>query len=184
MSLQTETRSFNVTEFHKLAEVGILSEDDRVELLDGQIMIMAPIGENHRTIVDTMAEIFTDRRSGRYCVGVQNPLRIDDKNEPQPDLVLYDRAMIGHHPAPADTFLIVEIADASLEYDQRIKIPLYASGGIQEIWIIDLIANRIHTYRQPRPANRSFAEVASFDRGTWVSPLKFPDIRIRLEDLY
>jgi Uma2 family endonuclease len=98
MTVEAQTRKFTVTEFYKLAEAGILSEDDRVELLSGQIMVMARIGENDRTVVDALAEIFTDQRRGRYRVAVQNPLRIDDENEPQPDLVLYDRAVEARHP--------------------------------------------------------------------------------------
>src|ERR1700757_2742867 len=104
MATEIATRRFNVREFHKLAEVGILGEDDRVELLDGQIMVMAPICENHRTIVDSLAELFTDRRKSRYRVASQNPILIDDEDEPQPDLVLYDRAAIGRHPSPRDVF--------------------------------------------------------------------------------
>ena len=183
MGVQTETRKFNVAEFYKLAEVGILSEDDRVELLNGQIMLMAPIGENHRTIVDGLAEIFTDQRKARYRVGVQNPLRIDDENEPQPDLVLYDRAVVARHPTPAETFLVVEVADASLGYDQQSKIPVYAAGDIKEVWVVDLIRNCIHTYRDPGTGSRTYATVSSFDRLTWVSPRDFPDIRIRLAEV-
>jgi Uma2 family endonuclease len=183
MEANTTTRKFKVREFYKLAEVGILSENDRVELLDGQIMVMAPIGENHRTVVDALAEIFIDHRRGRYRVGVQNPLRIDEENEPQPDLVLYDRAVVGRHPTPAETFLVVEVADASLGYDQRSKIPVYAAAGIKEVWIVDLIGNCIHTYRRPGTSGRVYAKFSSFDRATWVSPHAFPDIRIRLAEL-
>ena len=183
MAVQTETRKFKVAEFYKLGEVGILSEDDPVELLDGQIMLMAPIGENHRTVVDALAEILTDQRRARYRVGVQNPLRIDDANEPQPDLVLYNREVIARHPTPAETLLVVEAADASLSYDQQLKIPVYACAGIKEVWIVDLIGNRIDTYRDPVPANRTYAAVTSFDRLMWVSPHEFPDIRIRLAEL-
>jgi len=183
MAVQTETRKFKVAEFYKLGEVGILSEDDPVELLDGQIMLMAPIGENHRTVVDALAEILTDQRKARYRVGVQNPLRIDDANEPQPDLVLYNREVIARHPTPAETFLVVEVADASLSYDQQLKIPVYAVAGIKEVWIVDLIRNRIHTHRDPVPANRTYAAVSSFDRLTPVSPREFPDIQIRLVEL-
>jgi Uma2 family endonuclease len=183
MEVKTTARKFKVSEFYKLAEVGILSEDDRVELLDGQIMVMAPIGENHRTVVDALAEIFTDHRRGRYRVGVQNPLRIDDENEPQPDLVLYDRVALGRHPTPAETFLVVEVADASLAYDQRSKIPVYAAAAINEVWIVDLIGNCIHSYRQPETGSRAYTAVSSFDRATWVSPRAFPDIHIRLDEL-
>jgi Uma2 family endonuclease len=183
MDLETTTRRFKVSEFYKLAEVGILSEDDRVELLDGQIMVMAPIGENHRTVVDALAEIFTDHRQGRYRVGVQNPLRIDDENEPQPDLVLYDRSVLARHPTPAETFLVVEVADTSLGYDQRSKIPVYAAAGIREVWIVDLIRNSIHTYCDSATGSRAYSAVSSFDRATWVSPRAFPDIRICLAEL-
>jgi Uma2 family endonuclease len=183
MEVKTTTRKFKVSEFYKLAEAGILSEDDRVELFDGQIMVMAPIGENHRTVVDALAEIFTDHRRARYRVGVQNPLRIDDENEPQPDLVLYDRRVLARHPTPAETFLAIEVADASLSYDQRSKIPVYAAAGIEEVWIVDLIGNCIHTYRNPGMGSRAYAAVSSSDRTTWVSPRAFPDIRIRLAEL-
>ena len=183
MAVQAQSRKFKVAEFYKLAEVGILSEDDRIELLDGQIMVMAPIGENHRTVVDALAEIFTDQRQGRYRVGVQNPLRIDDENEPQPDLVLYDRGVVARHPTPGETFLVVEVADASLGYDQRSKIPVYAVAGIKEVWIVDLIRSCIHTYRDPKSTNRDYATVSLFDKLTWVSPRDFPDIPIRLAEL-
>ena len=183
MEAKRTTRKFKVNEFYKLAEVGILSEDARVELLDGQIMVMAPIGETHRTVVDALAEIFADHRRARYRVGVQNPLRIDDENEPQPDVVLYDRAVLGRHPTPVETFLVVEVADASLGYDQRSKIPVFAAAGLKEVWIVDLINNCIHTYRHPETANRVYAAVSSFDRATSVSPHAFPDIRIRLAEL-
>jgi Uma2 family endonuclease len=183
MAIHTETRRFKVAEFYKLGEVGILSEDDPVELLDGQIMIMAPIGENHRTVVDALAEIFTDQRKTRYRVGVQNPLRIDDENEPQPDLVLYHRDVVARHPTPAETFLVIEVADASLGYDQQSKIPVYATAGIKEVWIVDLVRNRIHIYRDPAPADGIYTAVSSFDRLTGVSPRQFPDILIRLAEL-
>jgi Uma2 family endonuclease len=116
-------------------------------------------------------------------VGVQNPLRIDDENEPQPDLVLYDRVVVGRHPTPAETFLVVEVADASLGYDQRSKIPVYAVAGIKEVWIVDLIRNCIHTYRDPGSGSRDYVTVSLFDRLTWISPSDFPDIRVRLAEL-
>jgi Uma2 family endonuclease len=183
MATETTPRKFSVEEFYKLAEVGVLSEDDRVELLDGQIMVMSPIGESHRTVVDSLAEVLTDQRKGRYRVAVQNPLRIDGEDEPQPDLVLYHRSVIGRHPKPSETLLVIEVADASLDYDQRTKIPIYASADIQESWVIDLIRHCIHVYREPNPSGRYYEMTTSFNRSDFVSPLAFPDIRIRLDDL-
>jgi Uma2 family endonuclease len=176
-------RRFNVYEYHKLAEVGILREDYRVELLDGQIMVKAPIGENHRTVVDLLAECFTEQHRGRYLVAVQNPVLVDDEDEPQPDLVLYDRAAIGRHPTPRDIFLIVEVADTSLDYDPRSKIPVYAAAGINEVWIVDLANRCIQTYRDPHRTSRSYSVVDKRVRASWVSPLAFPDMRVRLNDL-
>ena len=95
----------------------------------------------------------------------------------------YNRDVIARHPTPAETLLVVEVADASLSYDQQSKIPVYAMAGIKEVWIVDLIRNRIHTYRDPVPATRTYATVSSFDRLMWVSPREFPDIRIRLGEL-
>jgi Uma2 family endonuclease len=183
MATGIAARRFSVQEFHRLAEAGILTEDDRVELLDGQIMVIAPIGENHRTVVDLLAELLTDQRRGRYRVAVQNPVRIDDEDEPQPDLVLYNRSVIGRHPAPSDVFLIVEVADTSLDYDQRSKIPVYASAEIKEVWIIDLASYSIQSYRDPLRADRRYAAVAAYDRQSWISLLAFPDVRVRLDDL-
>jgi Uma2 family endonuclease len=151
--------------------------------LNGQIMVMAPIGENHRTVVDLLAELFTDQRRGRYLVGAQNPVRMDDEDEPQPDLVLYDRAAIGRHPRPGDVFLIVEVADSSLDYDQRSKIPVYAAAGIKEVWVIDLVGHRILVYREPQTAARRYAKIDTFDRLSLASTLAFPDVRVRLNDL-
>ena len=183
MATGTIVRRFNVQEFYKLAEAGILSEDDRVELLDGQIMVMAPIGENHRTVVDSLAEVFTDQRRSRYRVAVQNPLRIDNQDEPQPDIVLYDRSVIGHHPTPLDVFLIVEVADTSLDYDQRSKMPVYATAGIKEVWIIDLSNYSVQTYRDAYTSIRRYATIETHTRTSWISPLAFPDVRVCLNDL-
>jgi Uma2 family endonuclease len=146
-------------------------------------MVIAPIGENHRTVVDLLAECFTEQHRGRYLVAVQNPVLIDDEDEPQPDLVLYDRVAIGRHPTPRDVFLIVEVADTSLDYDQRSKIPIYAAAAIKEVWIIDLSSSCIRTYRDPDTAGHRYATIEIRDRASWASPLVFPDVRVRLNDL-
>ena len=119
----------------------------------------------------------------QISLAVQNPLRIDDENEPQPDLVLYDRAVVARHPLPAEAFLVIEVADASLAYDQHSKIPLYAAAGIKEVLIVDLIRSCIHTYLDPVSTQKNYTTVSVFDRRTWVSPREFPDIRIRLADV-
>jgi Uma2 family endonuclease len=172
-----------VAEFDRLTAAGILSEDDRVELLDGQINVMAPIGDNHRWILDRLTEFLVEQHRNRYRVGIQNPLRLDETNEPQPDLVLYDRRLLRRHPSPTDTYLIVEIADASLSYDQGLKVPAYASAGIRELWVIDLVRNQIHVYRDPSTSDKRYRSVTTIDRLTPIAPLAFPDLQIRLSDL-
>jgi Uma2 family endonuclease len=112
------TYRFDVSDFEKLYVAGILSEDDRIELLDGDLIRMAPIGGNHRTVVDLLGERLTDLRRGRYRVGIQNPIRLGEFSELLPDIALFPVEITGRHPGPDEVYLVIEVADASLMYDQ------------------------------------------------------------------
>jgi hypothetical protein len=134
-SSQTSTYSFNVHEFERLYETGILDDEkNRAELLDGTPMVMEPVGESDRGVVDWLTEVFVAQSAGRYRVGVQNALRLDDRSEPLPDIVLYAPERFGHHPRPVDTFLVVEVADSTIDYDLGPKLEAYAGSGIEEVW--------------------------------------------------
>ena len=126
-----------------MGRAGILTAEDRVELLDGEVIVMSPIGNRHAACVDRLTNGFTRSGglAGRALVRVQNPLAESNLSEPQPDLMLLiprdDHYDYGH-PRAADVLLLVEVADSSLDYDMNTKVPFYARAGIREVWIVDL----------------------------------------------
>jgi Uma2 family endonuclease len=152
-SLQPSRRLFSVAEYHRLGEAGVLTEDDRAELIEGEIIEMTPIGSLHAACVDRLTALFVPLVGRRAIVRVQNPVFLDDRSEPEPDLSLLrprDDFYAAGHPGPGDVLLVVEVSDTSLEYDRKTKLPLYAAAGIAEAWIVDLAAGRLEVYSQPR----------------------------------
>ncbi len=154
-------RPLTVSEYHRMGEAGILTEDDRVELIEGQIIAMAPIGSDHSGTVNGLARALILAIGDRGVVAVQNPIRLDDFNEPQPDFSVlrpreddYRRSI----PRPEDVLLVIEIANSSLRYDRRVKLPLYARHGIPEVWIVDLAGRQVEVFR--RPVDEAYTEVS------------------------
>ena len=145
-------RLFNVDEYYAMAQAGILGEDDRVELIQGEIVVMSPVGSRHAGCVKALAALLFGAAGQRAVISVQDPLRLEESTEPEPDLaVLAWRAdsYRGRHPEPRDTYLVVEVADSSLDLDREVKLPLYARHGVPEVWAVDLRANCIERYRSP-----------------------------------
>jgi Uma2 family endonuclease len=139
-------------EYHRLGEVGILGNEDRVELLDGQLVDLSPIGPRHALAVDALNELLLTAVAGRVGVRVQNPIALGGSTEPHPDIALVRRPWHGYpnaHPRPGDTLLLIEVADTSLETDRGAKLELYARAGIQEFWIVDLTTDGVLVYRNP-----------------------------------
>ncbi len=140
-------------EYYRLGEAGILGEDDRVELLDGQLVDMPPIGPRHALAVNALNKLLVITVGDRAGVTVQNPIVLDDRTEPQPDIALVRQPWRGYpdkHPQPEDVFLLIEVVDTSLETDRGAKLELYARAGIREFWIVDLTTNGVFVHRQPR----------------------------------
>ena len=153
MSVELVKRLFTVEEYHRMGEVGILGEDDRVELIEGEIVQMSPIGSRHAACVDRLLQNLMDKVKGRAIVRVQSPIRLGDRSEPQPDLVLLrprEDFYASGHPGPGDVLLVIEVAESSAEYDREVKVPLYARYGIVEVWLVDLERNRVEVYREPK----------------------------------
>lgn len=176
-------RLFTVHEYHKMGEAGILTEDDRVELIEGEIVVMPPIGEGHFGNVNRFNDAFYVFR-GRAVIHIQNPVRLGLKSEPEPDVVLLkyrDDFYSGKFPEPEDVLLLVEIADSSLGYDRRTKEPLYAKAGIQEYWIVDLIHGELIVHREPSKSR--YSSIQSFKPGDTIAPLAFPDVSLAVADL-
>jgi Uma2 family endonuclease len=151
---ELQRRRFTADEYHRMAEAGVFRRGDRVELVVGEIVEMTPIGSHHAACVDRLNALLQGSLAGRGIVRVQGPMRLDAHSEPQPDLsVLRSRPDFyeSAHPAPGDVMLVVEVADASLEYDRDVKVGLYARAGILETWLVDLQNERVDVFTDPTP---------------------------------
>ncbi len=155
-----------VDAYYKMAEAGILTDRDRVELIGGEVIDLKAIGSPHAAVTNRLVRCFAQTMvDGLALISVRNPLRLDAYNEPEPDfLLLRPRAddYRASHPGAADVLLLVEVSDSSLGYDRGIKLPLYARFGVNEVWIVDLVGAAIEAYRQPNEgAYASFARLTS-----------------------
>lgn len=184
MSLQIVKRQFNVTEYNRMAETGILSEDDRVELIEGEIIEMSPIGSRHAACVRRLDALFNRQLAGVAQVSAQNPVLLDEYSEPEPDIALLksrDDFYAEAHPLPFDVLLIVEVADTSAEYDRKVKAPLYAQAGIPEMWLVNLPEEIIEVYTQPE--NGAYQNRHRFARGDSFSSTTVRELRLSVEDI-
>jgi Uma2 family endonuclease len=184
MSVQIAKRWFTVAEYDRMGETGILTEDDRVELVEGEIIEMSPIGRHHAACVDALSELFREQLQRRVIVRVQNPIQLGSFSEPQPDVALlkrrddfYRRA----HPTPDDVLLVVEVADSTIEYDRQIKVPLYARAGIAEVWLVNLVDEQIETYAQP--VNDAYQSRREAGRGETISSPTAFDVTLSVDDI-
>jgi Uma2 family endonuclease len=184
MSVQLVTRRFTVDDYHRMAKAGILTEDDRVELIEGQIVEMAPIGRRHASRVDRLNRLLQRLVGDKAIVRVQGPVRLDPYSEPQPDLALLrprDDFYEAAHPGPADILLLVEVADSSVVYDRGTKLLIYARAGIPEVWLEDLTRNGIEVYRSPSP--QGYQQTHRVGRGQRIAPQAFPDLDLAVDDI-
>jgi Uma2 family endonuclease len=179
MSVQIARRHFNVTEYDRMAAAGVLSEDDRVELIEGEIIELNPIGSRHAACVGRLTELFGRLAGDQALVWVQNPVQVDDYSEPLPDVTLLKRRddfYAQANPQPADVLLIVEVADTSVEYDREIKIPLYARAGIPEVWLVNLPKETIEISAQP--LDETYQEIRVVKRGESLAAKSIPSLTI------
>ncbi len=182
MSTPLRTYNFTVDEYHRMAEAGVFHEDDRVELLDGQIVEMTPIGGLHVACVIRLTDLLSPVTGSGAVVSVQNPLVLADRSAPQPDIALLRRRADPSGawlPSHADCLLVIEVADTSVEHDRDVKIPLYARAGVPEAWLVDLSARRIEAYRNP--AGGKYAKVTSASRGETLTPLEVPSATLSVD---
>jgi Uma2 family endonuclease len=185
MAIALRRRRFTLDEFHRMGETGILGEDDRVELIEGEIIEMTPIGSRHAATVARMHHLFSTRLGDRAVVWSQNPLLlVEYQSEPEPDVMLLaprpDFYAAGL-PEPPDVRLLVEVADSSLPYDRRMKFPLYARSGVGEAWLIDLDAGRLEIHRDASDAG--YGSIRLPRPGETFAPAAFPDLALTLREL-
>jgi Uma2 family endonuclease len=165
----------NVDEYRQMGEAGIFGEDDRVELIDGEIIDMPPIGSWHAAAVKRLVDRMQPLTGPDAILSVQDPIRLGDFTEPEPDIALLRRRddyYAAAHPTAADVLLIVEVAESSLRYDRDKKLPLYARAGIPEVWLVDLNGRVLWVYRQP--GMDGYAEARRSDDLSVMAPLELP----------
>ena len=177
-----QRRLFTTDEYHVMLEAGILNEDDRVELIEGEILEMPPIGSAHAGGVNRLTALFTSLLGSRAVVSVQNPVTLGKYSEPQPDLVLLrfrDDYYVSALPTPSDVLLLIEVADSSLKFDRDVKAGLYARHGLLEVWLKDVEHSALLVHRTPSP--EGYRDVRIFRRGERVTPLAFPDLTMDVD---
>ncbi|HEY0377723.1 MAG TPA: Uma2 family endonuclease [Pyrinomonadaceae bacterium] len=184
MSRQLAKYWITADEFEQMGRAGIFHPDARLELLEGEIYQMSPIGSPHAACVDFLSSFFNRHFGGRVIVRVQNPIRLNDISEPQPDIALlrprddfYRRA----HPTPEDVLLVVEVADSTVETDRSYKMPLYARAGIPEAWLVNLPEERIELFAEPVGGDYQTSRI--FSRSDEVQSHGVADLRVAVSDV-
>lgn len=183
MVAETRRHLFTVDEYFRMAETGILDKNDRVELIEGEIVEMPPIGSHHAGIVNRLVTLFKELIGTEVILAPRNPIRLG-RSAPQPDIALLrlrNDDYTESHPEPSDILLLVEIADSSILSDQRRKVPLYAEAGIVELWVVNLTNRTIEVHRQPSEAGFLSSFIAR--SGDVVTPVAFPSLPLAVDDI-
>ena len=174
---------FTVDDYEQMGLTGIFHEDDRVELIEGEIYEMSPIGGPHVECINGLNMMFARSVPEGILVSIQNPVRIGDLSMPQPDLVvLRDHRFSGKVPNAGDVLLIVEVSDTTLRYDRDVKMPLYAQAGVPEAWIADVNQEEIIAHRDP--VDGIYGDVRAYTKGESLSPVQLPEITVRVSDIF
>lgn len=184
MTVQISHKKFAVWQYYQMLESGILTEQDRVELIEGEIVQMSPIGPKHAACGNRLQMLFSRALPAGVFVASQYPVRLSDVSEPEPDLALlrgepedYENG----HPGPADVLALIEVSVSTIEFDRTVKAPLYARSGIRELWILDLSALALEVYRSPSPAG--YQQVRVYRRGQSIALQALPEIAFEVEVL-
>ena len=184
MPVQPRENCFTVDEYHQLVERGFLSEDSPVELIEGEVVRMSPIGSRHAGIVNRSSTYLNRVLSDIVVVSVQNPIRLSDVSEPQPDIALLrprEDFYSNSHPEPRDVLVVIEVADESLRFDRTVKLPLYARARIAQVWLIDLRNNVVEIHSKPRSGR--YQKHVSLKRGDGLVLPELADFSFKVEDL-
>ena len=184
MAVELRKRLITVADYYRMGKAGVFRPDERVELIEGEIIEMTPIGRRHAATVSKINNLFSDKLQKIAILGIQNPIDLGETSEPEPDVVLLrprDDFYADHHPRPDEIFLLIEVADTSFKYDQEIKLPLYAKANISEVWIVNLEANQIETYCSPKDGDYQSMKIHKKDQV--FSPLHFAECELRVSDL-
>ena len=185
MSIQLIRHRFTADEYHQMAEAGVLRDDDRVELIEGEIVDMTPIGPRHIAVVNRLTQALVKACGDRAIVQIQGSIRLGLHSEPQPDVVLlrprpdhYETAL----PGPESVLLLIEVGDTSLAYDRGVKLRLYARAGIREVWLVDLEAHHIEVHLEP--AQDGYRRSATRGPGDRLLPTALPEMSLSPAEIF
>ncbi len=172
--------------YYGMAEAGILGRHERIELIEGELIDMAPIGQDHGSTVSRLHEALVLACAGRATVYSQTSLRLDRFNVPEPDFAILKRRAdfygTGEPAGPADVLLLIEVANSSLRFDRAVKLPLYARSGIPEVWIVDLTQRTLERYRQP--AGDQYGQFSTHYPGGLLSLVAAPEITLKVDQVF
>ncbi len=184
MTVTIERKLFTARECERMGETGILREDERVELVNGEIISMTPIGLRHVACVNRLTALFTELLGRRVIVSVQNPVQLAAMSEPQPDIVLFKPQAdyyASTRPSSMDVLLVVEVAETSIYFDRDVKIPLYAEAMIPEVWLVELEAETLTQYT--RPANGKYQTAQVQPRREWLAATTAQDLEVSVDQI-
>ncbi len=179
-----ETRKFTVAEYFRLVDAGIIQPGERVELVEGEVLTMPPMGNLHFSGIMRYTRVFGRLAGERFALLVQAPLPLDEHSAPEPDLALLtfrEDDYASRRPGPADVLLVVEVADSSLDYDRGVKSQIYGRAGVPETWVLNLPGDCIERFTEPGP--EGYGQHDLLRRGEKVSPAALPDLELAVEDL-
>jgi len=182
---EPQPHRYNIADYHRMAESGILSAQDHVELIQGEVTDMAPIGSQHAGIVNKLAIALTLATHEKAVVAIQNPVILSDLSEPQPDIALLhyrEDFYCNAHPRAEDIYLLIEVADSTLRYDRTVKLPLYAQAGVPEVWIVNVEGKTLEVYQQP--VDGLYQQQQRLEKLDEITPLALPEVTLELKGLF
>jgi len=177
---------WTVSDFRQMIQTGVLSADDRVELIEGELIDRPPIGPLHAGVSEILGKMLRSALARTVSIRSQKPLCLGNNSELEPDIFIAERDRDFYrraHPTPAQVHLVIEVADMSLTKDREVKLPLYAAHGVPEAWLVNLAEARLEIYRQPLPAERRYVQVAVHTAGI-IAPARFPTVRVDVAALF
>jgi Uma2 family endonuclease len=184
MTVELPRRLFTTDEYFRMVEAGVFGEDDRLELIEGEIVEMPPIGSHHAGILNRLVRLFKPVIDTEAVLSFQNPVRLSPSSAPQPDLAvlrLREDYYADSHPVPDEVLLLIEIADTTVLRDERIKAPLYAEAGIPELWIVNLANASVEIHRRPTEAGYLLNSIAR--KGDSLTPEALPSLTFTVDDI-
>jgi Uma2 family endonuclease len=182
--IPAKIRLWNLSEYHHLREKGILHPEEKIELIEGQLIKMSPKGTLHTAATRRIAKTLTNLLVNKAAIYTQDPVELDDNSEPEPDVSIVKidpNDYVTHHPQTEEIYLIIEVADSSLEYDCEIKAKLYAKSGIEDYWVIDVRERKLYLFRKPEKTGYQNKQILR--ETDLITPLSFPTISVKISEL-